>query len=825
MSLIGSNALSASSFALAKVRSDAARMANRSAGAEPTLGGRTNATLVAGEKAQIASLAKATRAAGESKRALQSINESLRQNSKQLAELKRSLQNLKSGVGSEHTVAQALSKLSLLADQLANTWSASEPGSDAAPAFIEQDLSKGLMNAGSGAASTSPADLLTVKVGADGPVLTDLKLGTYTTLSADTAADFGLTLLDVDALISAVDQASAGVLAQIDRYDRAIERIDAKKDFAGAVSNLKLGLADTLDIRAVAQAVKQDEASEARYEFALDAVEALINSRIKVLSLFGRNVAQLNLGKGAASAQSAAGETSAEAQTVTPHSPDTRVPAAAPLAPTLPASSRFDFATDDLTAAKVLRGDGADTLTINADGLDLRQSSVTFWLVDAATNARVQRLTPGGTIDATLLSTDQYNIVAEVDAEVDINSARFSVDGHNRTENVFPFVAFGQTKNDYNGRTLTADPVSVRFQAFDRSGASGEVLIDVDTTFTIGAASTPVATDPRQDAFDAFMKTLDRAEREMSAPSRLESINAVVENVGAVIVRRDGTDRAIDLGRTVASAPTRSITADAAAVTAGSGDDRVLVTGGARVSELALGDGRNTVDGTGAGNVGRLIDGAGDSRVALAGDVADATLGEGDDVLSVGGRVVTADAGRGDDTIAASSADTLDLGRGDDVLTIAGTVGEVKADSGNDRVVVGGVSRTVDLGNGNDVFVSTRGAALNVSGGADRDVIELRAGGNADGGTGDDTFIYDMSLATGAATAFDGGEGIDTLRILADRGGVDPSDLDAILAELNAAASSGTSPSSLSTINLSLVDIERVEVVDLQGVVRNYSLP
>jgi hypothetical protein len=189
-------------------------------------------------------------------------------------------------------------------------------------------------------------------------------------------------------------------------------------------------------------------------------------------------------------------------------------------------------------------------------------------------------------------------------------------------------------------------------------------------------------------------------------------------------------------------------------VALGAGDDHLFLGAanavtrqgrGTEVSTLDLGEGDNTV--TGSGYAHDVLAGSGDDRVRLA-DANTMDLGGGDNTVDVG-RVGSILTGAGDDTVTIGLLDAFVDGRG-----------EIWTGAGDDRIEIDDVFAhrghsfaTVDAGEGDDTIIAT--------------------GGSLFGGDGDDTFLVDLtqhltSRTAGGGTvpeAIDGGAGFDTLTI------------------------------------------------------------
>jgi Ca2+-binding RTX toxin-like protein len=146
------------------------------------------------------------------------------------------------------------------------------------------------------------------------------------------------------------------------------------------------------------------------------------------------------------------------------------------------------------------------------------------------------------------------------------------------------------------------------------------------------------------------------------------------------------------------------------------------------------------------------------------------SAGEGNDVLNGGAGSDMISAGNGDDEIAASSGhdrihggdgnDHIDAGSGSD--NVACGLGDDRVDghTGDDEIDAGPGSDDVRGGGGDDLLIGGPGRDLVHAGaGADRvvilDVCELAVGEVYDGGSGIDTLVTPVDLATLAVLSVD----------------------------------------------------------------------
>ena len=176
----------------------------------------------------------------------------------------------------------------------------------------------------------------------------------------------------------------------------------------------------------------------------------------------------------------------------------------------------------------------------------------------------------------------------------------------------------------------------------------------------------------------------------------------------------------------------------------GRGDD--VITGGNGRDKIYGRDGDDTLDGAG-----------GNDKVYG---------GNGDDIVSGGSGNDHVDGGSGNDVLSGGTGnDHIDGGSGDDVID---------GGDGKDLVHAGGGNDTVSGGDGDDHLHGGRGNDV-VNGGAGRDFIDgdkgddvLTGGAGSDhvkGGKGDDTAVYVMGDNAGSRDVYEGGKGVDTLRL------------------------------------------------------------
>ena len=176
----------------------------------------------------------------------------------------------------------------------------------------------------------------------------------------------------------------------------------------------------------------------------------------------------------------------------------------------------------------------------------------------------------------------------------------------------------------------------------------------------------------------------------------------------------------------------------------GRGDD--VITGGDGRDKINGRAGDDTLDG--AGGDDKLYGGSGNDVVEGGSGNDRIDGGSGNDVLSGGTGNDHIDGGSGDDHIdGGDGRDLVHAGSGDD--TVSGGDGDdhLHGGSGNDSIFGGAGKDFIDGDKGDDVL----------SGGAGSDHVK--------GGKGDDTAVYVMGDNAGSRDTYEGGKGVDTLRL------------------------------------------------------------
>lgn len=239
-------------------------------------------------------------------------------------------------------------------------------------------------------------------------------------------------------------------------------------------------------------------------------------------------------------------------------------------------------------------------------------------------------------------------------------------------------------------------------------------------------------------------------------------------------------------------------------------------------------------DDTGAGGIGHDLLFGGDGNDSLSG-------GDGSDYLEGGLGADRLFGDAGDDTLVGSEdADWLEGGEGNNVLlggagpdTLIGGSGVdfIMGGEGDDQVDGGAGDDSADGGAGNDVLRGGPGAdELAGSEGSDT----LDGGDGADrvyAGIGDDVLLYDAAqpLVGGARDLYDGGSGVDTLRLTLADSQLNDRLLQAEIDNLASFAGGHLDPASASGALYSLgslnLDVRNIELVEVNGVLRSPGRP
>ncbi|MCQ9376822.1 right-handed parallel beta-helix repeat-containing protein [Methyloversatilis sp. XJ19-49] len=274
-------------------------------------------------------------------------------------------------------------------------------------------------------------------------------------------------------------------------------------------------------------------------------------------------------------------------------------------------------------------------------------------------------------------------------------------------------------------------------------------------------------------------------------------------------------------------------------IVGGSGHDILL--GGTGIDVLFGDDGDDELDGGGEGDA--LFGGEG-RDILRGGEGADEMYGQADDDhLDGGDGGDTLDGGMGIDTLVGGGGNDQLFGReGDDVLdgdagadllfggggadTLRGgdDGDDLFGEGDNDLLHGGGGDDRVQGGDGDDLMYGGDGNDQ-MSGGAGNDTMDGEAGADqAYAGAGDDVLLHDGQALAAGRDLYDGGTGLDTLRLtLTDEQMADralQAEIDALAAfssrHFDAASDTGVL---FSFVNLDL-DVRNVEQIEVNGVIR-----
>tara|TARA_R110002124_G_scaffold167641_5_gene335053 strand:+ start:9249 stop:12626 length:3378 start_codon:yes stop_codon:yes gene_type:complete len=194
----------------------------------------------------------------------------------------------------------------------------------------------------------------------------------------------------------------------------------------------------------------------------------------------------------------------------------------------------------------------------------------------------------------------------------------------------------------------------------------------------------------------------------------------------------------------------------------GRGDD--VITGGNGRDKIYGRDGDDTLDG--AGGDDRIYGGNGND-VIEGGSGNDHVHGDrGDDIVSGGSGNDHVDGGSGNDVLSGGTGnDHIDGGSGDDDIDGGDGRDLVHAGSGDDTVAGGDGNDHLHGGSGDDVVNGGDGRDF-VDGDRGDDIVSGGAGSDhVKGGKGDDTAVYVMGDNGGSRDTYEGGKGVDTLRL------------------------------------------------------------
>jgi Ca2+-binding RTX toxin-like protein len=152
----------------------------------------------------------------------------------------------------------------------------------------------------------------------------------------------------------------------------------------------------------------------------------------------------------------------------------------------------------------------------------------------------------------------------------------------------------------------------------------------------------------------------------------------------------------------------------------------------------------------------------------------------------------------------------------DNVLVGSANSDIITGANGNDQIDGGAGNDTIDGGNGNDTILGGAGSDV-ILGGNGNDTLDGGAGGDlVSGGNGNDLLIYRTAENVGAVDIYDGGAGQDTLRLIIGASQYTAA-VQADIARLQTMLSQGSASTILSSLNLAVTSIERLEVVVENG--------
>jgi Bacterial Ig domain/RTX calcium-binding nonapeptide repeat (4 copies) len=158
----------------------------------------------------------------------------------------------------------------------------------------------------------------------------------------------------------------------------------------------------------------------------------------------------------------------------------------------------------------------------------------------------------------------------------------------------------------------------------------------------------------------------------------------------------------------------------------------------------------------------------------------------------------------GDVITGANGNDQIDGGAGDDIID---------GGNGNDTIAGGVGNDIIDGGNGNDTITGGAGTDI-ILGGNGNDTLDGGSGSDlVSGGNGNDLLIYRASENSGSIDLYDGSAGQDTLRLIVNQSQYNTVAFQADVARLQSLLSHGSASTILTSLNLAVTSIERLEVV------------
>ncbi|MEL6370544.1 MAG: DUF5060 domain-containing protein [Pseudomonadota bacterium] len=113
---------------------------------------------------------------------------------------------------------------------------------------------------------------------------------------------------------------------------------------------------------------------------------------------------------------------------------------------------------------------------------------VDLYLIDAATNTAVRKLSDGETIDPDAIASGSFSIAAFPTGsdEGRVNSAKLSLNGSGtQTENVEPFALFGDTNGNYEGENFDEGTYTISVQLYSGANGSGSQLLSETISFEV----------------------------------------------------------------------------------------------------------------------------------------------------------------------------------------------------------------------------------------------------------------------------------------------------------------------------------------------------
>ncbi|CAG1019957.1 Bifunctional hemolysin/adenylate cyclase [Burkholderiaceae bacterium] len=258
---------------------------------------------------------------------------------------------------------------------------------------------------------------------------------------------------------------------------------------------------------------------------------------------------------------------------------------------------------------------------------------------------------------------------------------------------------------------------------------------------------------------------------------------------------------------------------DSDSLDGGTGDDYLfgdlgedILEGGAGHDQLFGGDGVDTL--YGGDGADYLEGGAGNDTLFGHADDDSLTGGDGDDVLDGG-----------------DGSDVLLGGAGNDALNGGNDADFIMGGDDDDLIDGGAGDDSADGGAGNDVMLGGAGND-ELSGGEGDDSID--GGDGADrvfAGAGNDVLLFDaaQAIGPGARDLYDGGTGVDTLRLVLTEAQLADSALQNEIDNLASFVGGHLDPTSASGALYSLgslnLDVRNVELVEVNGVLRSPGRP